>query len=174
MVAAFPRANGWQILHMIFWKQKWLGNELKCLKLFLPEKKPILSRDLINHANNDNLTALQLACMRGHYDGALLLLKSKADATIVKGYGRWLCVSDLLLINLHDRGDPPLFGATYAENPALVKALLSHGADIGQSNSKHQSLLEIVNPKSEIYRIIKNHMLSVCDLGVFVIRYAYF
>lgn len=58
-------------------------------------------------------------------------------------------------------GDPPLFAATYAENPGLVKALLQHGADIGQSNAKHQSLLEIVNPKSEIYRIVKNHMLSV-------------
>lgn len=42
-----------------------------------------------------------------------------------------------------------------------MKALLQHGADIGQSNAKHQSLLEIVNPKSEIYRIVKNHMLSV-------------
>lgn len=67
-------------------KQKWLGNELKCVKLLLPEKRPHFDKNTINHTNNENFTALQLACMRGHYDGALLLLKSKADPTIVKGY----------------------------------------------------------------------------------------
>lgn len=74
-----------QILHVIFWKQKWLGNELKCLKMLFPEKKSMIDKNILNHTNNENLTALQLACMRGHYDGALLLLKSKADTTIVKG-----------------------------------------------------------------------------------------
>lgn len=55
--------------------------------MLLSEKKPLIEKELLNHANNENLTALQLACMRGHYDGALMLLKCKADATIVKGYG---------------------------------------------------------------------------------------
>jgi hypothetical protein len=80
----------------------------------------------------------------------------------------------LKLILRHRRGDPPLFAATYAENPALVKALLAHGADIGQSNAKHQSLMEIVNPKSEIYRIIKNHMLTVRACDPFLLGFANF
>lgn len=47
-----------------------------------------------------------------------------------------------------------------AENTNLLKVLLEHGADIGQGNSKSQSLIELINPKSEMYKIIKKHMLS--------------
>lgn len=47
-----------------------------------------------------------------------------------------------------------------AENTKLLKALLEHGADIGQGNSKAQSLIELINPKSEMYKLIKKHVLT--------------
>ena len=88
------------------------------------------------------LCALQLACRKNAYDAVLVLIKNKADTTLVKG------------------GEPPLFYATMAENPALVRALLEAGADIAQPSSSGQSLMEVVNPKCEIYRIIKKHVIT--------------
>lgn len=96
----------------------------------------------INALNEDGLTALQLACHKGAYDIAVLILKAGGDAAIVKS------------------GDPPLFGAVINENPSLVRCLLEHGADISQPNSRGQTLIEILNPKSEIYRIVKRHAVS--------------
>ena len=96
----------------------------------------------INSLNEENQTPLQLACAKGAYDIAILLLNAGADTTIVKA------------------GDPPLFWAIINENPALVRQLLEHGADISQPNSRGQTLMELMNPKCEIYRIVKKHAIS--------------
>lgn len=96
----------------------------------------------VNSLNEDNQTPLQLACCKAAYDIAVALLKAGADTTLVKA------------------GDPPLFWAVISENPALVRQLLDHGADISQPNSRGQTLMELVNPKCEIYRIVKKHAIS--------------
>ena len=99
---------------------------------------------------------LQLACQKGAYDCAVLLLAAKADATHVK------------------RGEPPLFYAVATENSALgtqghippyltpikfpVRRLLEAGADVGQPNQAGQTLMEVLNPKCEIYRVIKQFL----------------
>ena len=106
--------------------------------------KELCALNLVDIAATDSngLSALQLACRKNAYDAVLVLIKNKADTTLVKG------------------GEPPLFYATMAENPALVRALLEAGADIAQSSSSGQSLMEVVNPKCEIYRIIKKHVIT--------------
>jgi ankyrin repeat protein len=123
------------------------------------------------------LTPLQLACQKGAFDCAVTLLNAKANPTLVKG------------------GDPPLFYAVTADNTALgtispscaidtidrrdlanrdvsrpVGKLLEAGADVGQPNAKGQTLMEVLNPKCEIYRLIKKFLISrpggqVCALS---------
>ena len=39
--------------------------------------------------------------------------------------------------------------------------MLESGADIAQSNSKGQTLIEQLNPKSEMYKLLKKRMLLV-------------
>lgn len=45
--------------------------------------------------------------------------------------------------------------------PTVLTPSLDAGADIGQSNSKGQSLIEQLNPKSEMYKLLKKKMLTV-------------
>ena len=96
----------------------------------------------LNALDSSTLTPLQLACSKGAYDAAVVLLQHKADPSLVKS------------------GDPPLYSAVVAENPALVRRLLEAGADISQPNSQGQPLIEVLNPKCEIYRIVKNHLIA--------------
>ena len=71
----------------------------------------------MNVTNTAGVTPLQIACSKGAYDCAKVLIGAKADPTIVKG------------------GDPPLFGAVICDNSALVRILLEAGADVGQPNA---------------------------------------
>ena len=96
----------------------------------------------VNCFDAKNVTPLQMACRKGAYDCAVVLLAANADATLVKG------------------GEPPLFSASLAENPALIQKLLEAGADIAQPNSSGQTLMELLNPKCEIYRVIKRHLIN--------------
>lgn len=96
----------------------------------------------VNGLDSKNVTPLQMACRKGAYDCAVVLLQANADATLVKG------------------GEPPLFSAALAENPALIQKLLEAGADIAQPNSSGQTLMELLNPKCEIYRVIKRHLIN--------------
>jgi len=130
-------AAGESVLHAPFLAPFLAKSHTSVLKELL--KEPGLK---INCLDAKNVTPLQMACRKGAYDCAVVLLEAKADPTLVKG------------------GEPPLFSAALAENPALIQKLLEAGADIAQPSTSGQTLMELLNPKCVIYRVIKRHLIN--------------
>lgn len=70
-----------QVLHVLLSAKRWVKDEKKILKMVIP----LMKDKSVNKAGPTGETALQIACMKGQFDTAILLLKQKADPTIVEG-----------------------------------------------------------------------------------------
>jgi ankyrin repeat protein len=80
--------------------------------------------DMETKQKSDGMTALNLACWKGHFDMAQVLLEAKADVNTTGNDGK-----------------TPLMGASGSGNEAMLHLLLEHGADSNmKDNCGHNAI----------------------------------
>jgi ankyrin repeat protein len=166
--------NAWTTLHTVAYEglaifyEKYLSSSSIC------EERRQIDLGTVHSENEEGLTPLPLACMRGHSDVASLILADGADVMATGNGGKTslhkaaseghLGVAKLLLerdakINAMDSNNwTPLHEAAWGGHDEVTKLLLDNGADINVEDNRQ--LTPLHRAASKGYHNVVKTLLS--------------